>query len=165
MAADRATVNVSASLLPDEIKTSIGGTTVYDLNDLADNNKWIYSLTIIGSSAEDLILDGVPFLGQGTADEGGTATVKGTDDVVFLFVKHTGTTNGSTTTTSTLSINLGAGTPTGSAVGDIVIKANECFFARIGEASTEIQDLNAISSSGNIQTMVFAIIDDGGGDV
>ena len=39
MAADRATVSISASLLPDEIKTSIGGTSVYDLNDIGDNNK------------------------------------------------------------------------------------------------------------------------------
>ena len=41
MAADRATVSVSASLLPDNIKATIGGTTVYDLNDVGDNNKWI----------------------------------------------------------------------------------------------------------------------------
>ena len=56
MAADKATVNVSASLLPDEIKTSVGGTTVYDLNEVGDNNKWTYSLTIIGASNEDLFL-------------------------------------------------------------------------------------------------------------
>ena len=36
MAADKATVSVSASLLPDEIKTTIGGTTVYNLDDLGD---------------------------------------------------------------------------------------------------------------------------------
>ena len=161
MAADRATVNVSASLLPDEIKTSVGGTTVYDLNDLADNNKWIYSLTLI-TSVEDLIKDGVNFLGQGASEEGDTATVKGTDDVVFLFVKHSGTTDGSTATTATLAINLGAGTATGTAVGDIIIKPNECFFARIGAAGTEIQDINAVSSSGAIQAQVFAIVDDGG---
>ena len=163
MAADRATVSVSASLLPDEIKTSVGGTTVYDLDDLGDNNKWIYSLTLI-TTVEDLIKDGVPFLGQGTAEEGATASVKGTDDVVFLFVKHSGTTDGTTanTTTATLAINLGAGTATGTAVGDIVIKPNECFFARIGAAGTEIQDINAVSSSGAIQAQVWAIVDDGG---
>ena len=55
MAADRATVSVSASLLPDEIKTSISGTTVYDIDDLGDNNKWSYSLTIVVSSSEVLL--------------------------------------------------------------------------------------------------------------
>jgi|TARA_R100000995_G_scaffold82181_1_gene55772 hypothetical protein len=160
MAADKATVNVSASLLPDEIKTSVGGTTVYDLNDLGDNNKWTYSLTIVGASSEDALLASVPFLGQGTAEEGATATVNGTDDIVFLFIKHTGTTDGSTASTANLHLNLGGGTATGSAVGDIVLKPNECFYARLG--NTEIDDINADSSSGSIQAMVFAVCDDGG---
>ena len=160
MAADRATVSVSASLMPDEIKTSVGGTSVYDLNDIGDNNKWTYSLTIIGGSSEDALLASVPFLGQGSAEEGATATVNGTDDIVFLFVKHTGTTDGSTATTSTLHLHLSGGTATGSAVGDIVLKPGECFFAKLG--NTEIDDVNADSSSGDIQAQVFAICDDGG---
>ena len=160
MAADRATVSISASLLPDEIKTSVSGTTIYDLDDLGDNNKWTYSLTIVGASSEDALLASVPYLGQGTAEEGATATSNSSDDVVFLFIKHTGTTDGSTATTATLNINLGGGTATGSAVGDIVLKPNECFYARLG--NTEINDVNADSSSGDIQAMVFAICDDGG---
>ena len=167
MAADRATVSISASLLPDEIKVAVGGTTVYDLNDTADDNKWIYTLTII-TSVEDLIKTGVAFLGQGTAEEGVTASTQATDDVVFLFVKHTGTTNGSTSTTSKLAINLGAGTATGTLVGDIIVGPNECFCAKIGATGTEMQDINAVafgatgSDSNTIQAQVFAIIDDGG---
>jgi len=160
MAADRATVSVSASLLPDEIKASVGGTSVYDIDDIGDTNKWTYSLTIVGNSNEDALLASVPFLGQGTAEEGATATANGTDDVVFLFVKHSGTTDGSTATTANLHLNLSAGTATGSAVGDIVIGPNECFFAKLG--NTEIDDVNADSSSGSIQAQVFAICDDGG---
>ena len=98
-------------------------------------------------------------------DGGGTDGIvfsvnDGTDDVVFFFIKHSGTTDGATSTTANLHINLSAGTATGSAVGDIVIKPNECFFARLG--NTEIDDINADSSSGNIQAQVFAICDDGG---
>ena len=160
MAADRATVSISASLLPDEIKTSIGGTTVYDIDDLGDNNKWTYSLTLVGASPEDALLAGVSFLGQGTSEEGATATVNGTDDIVFLFVKHTGTTNGSTATTSLLHLNLSGGSVDGGGLGDIILKPNECFFARLG--NTEIDDVNADSASGVIQAQVFAICDDGG---
>jgi len=160
MAADKATVNVSASLLPDEIKTSVGGTTVYDLNEVGDNNKWTYSLTIVGSSYEDALLASVPFLGQGTTEEGATATVNSDDDIVFLFVKHTGTTDGSTTTTANLHINIASGAATGTTVGDVILKPNECFYARLG--NTEINDVHADSSSGNIQAMVFAVCDDGG---
>jgi len=162
MAADRATVSISASLLPDEIKASVGGTTAYDLNDLGDSNKWIYSLTIVGNSNEDALLASVPFLGQGTAEEGATATANGTDDVVFLFIKHTGTTDGSTTNTDKLFLNLSGGDPSsGGSVGDIVISANECFYARL--SNTEIDDINVeADGSSNIQVQVFAICDDGG---
>ena len=162
MAADRATVSISASLLPDEIKTSVGGTTAYDLNDLGDNNKWIYSLTIVGNSNTDVIKAAVPFLGQGTAEEGATATVNGTDDVVFLFIKHTGTADGSTANTDKLFLNLSAADPSGGgAVGDIVLGADECFYAKL--SNTEIDDINAeADGSSNIQVQVFAICDDGG---
>ena len=161
MAADRATVSISASLLPDEIKTSVGGTLVYDLNDFGDNNKWAYSLTIVGASSEDALLPTVAYLGQGSAEEGGTASVAADDDVLFLFVKHTGTTDGSTTTTATLALNLAGTAATGSAAGDIVLKPGECFAARMGTANP-MQNINADSSSGNIQAQVFVIADDGG---
>ena len=161
MAADRATVSISASLLPDEIKASVGGTTVYDLNDFGDNNLWLYTLTLIGASSEDLIKTGTNYLGQGAAEEGATATVQGTDDVLFVFVKHSGTTNGSTVTTSNLNIHLSGGTTTGSLKGDIIVKPNECWFGRMG-TDTKIEDINGDSVSGTIQAQVFAICDDGG---
>ena len=161
MAADRATVSISASLLPDEIKTSVGGTLIYDLDDFGDNNKWAYSLTIVGASSEDALLATVAYLGQGTDEEGGTASVAGTDDVLFLFVKHTGTTDGATTTTATLALNLAGTAATGSAAGDIVLKPGECFAARMGTANP-MANINADSSSGNIQAQVFVIADDGG---
>ena len=162
MAADRCVVNVSASLLPDEIKTSVGGNTVYNLNDIGDNNKWAYSLTIVGNSNEDALLASVPFLGQGTSEEGATATVNGTDDVVFLFIKHTGTSDGTTANTDKLFLNLSGADPTGGgSVGDIIINANECFFAKL--SNTEIDDINVeADGSSNIQIQVFAVIDDGG---
>ena len=162
MAADRCVVNVSASLLPDEIKTSVGGNTVYNLNDIGDNNKWAYSLTIVGNSNEDALLASVPFLGQGTSEEGATATVNGTDDVVFLFIKHTGTSDGTTANTDKLFLNLSGADPTGGgSVGDIIINANECFFAKL--SNTAIDDINVeADGSSNIQIQVFAVIDDGG---
>ena len=161
MAADRATVSISASLLPDEIKTSISGTTVYDLDDFGDNNKWVYTLTNVGATSEDLITTGTTYLGQGTSDEGATGTTQGTDDVLFIFVKHSGTTNGSTTTTANLHISTAAGTASGTATGDVVLKPNECWFARLS-TDTKIEDINGDSSSGVVQAQVFAICDDGG---
>ena len=43
MAANKATVSISASVLPDDMKVNVGGTIEYDLNDMAgDDSKWIY---------------------------------------------------------------------------------------------------------------------------
>jgi len=160
MAAHKATVSVSASLLPDEIKTSIGGTSVYDLNDIGDNNKWTYSLTIVGASVEDALLASIPFLGQGTAEEGATATVNGTDDIVFLFVKHTGTTDGSTSTTANLKISLNGENAATAGVGNILIKPDEIWCSRLDYSA--MGSLHAYSSSGSIMVAAYAIVEDGG---
>ena len=160
MALDKASVNITASLLPDEIKTTVGGVINYELNDQGDNNKWIYSLTIIGNSNEDLVVSSVPFLGQGTSEEGATPTVNSSDDVVFLFMKHTGTTDGTTATTQELYFCLGGDTPDGNTAKEMILKPDEVFCARIAHA--KINQINAITQSGNIQVMVFAVIDDGG---
>ena len=42
MAADRATVSISASVLPDDMKAAVGGTSVHEIADGAgDVSKWI----------------------------------------------------------------------------------------------------------------------------
>ena len=52
MAANNATVSVSASVLPDDMKVSVGVTIVYDLNDMAgDVSKWIYYVNDIDTSS------------------------------------------------------------------------------------------------------------------
>ena len=164
MAVDRATINVSASLLPDYIKTNIGGTTVYDLNDVGDTNRWInVRMQTDGTTARDLVTtQGVQYLKSGlSVDYTGTipVTVEGTDDVVFLVIKNSGTTDGSTASTADLYVGLSGG-DLGQDSGTIVIKPNEVWYARMrGE---QLEDINAGSSSGDLVYDVFAILDDGG---
>ena len=162
MAADRATINISASLLPDNIKVNIGGTTIYDLNDVGNNNKWIYvRKQTDGTTARDLVSQaGVQFLNQ-YPDYNDTIglTTEGLDDVVFLLIKNTGTTDGSTASTADLYVGLSGG-DLGQDSGTIVIKPNEVWYARMrGE---QLEDINAGSSSGDLVYDVFAILDDGG---
>jgi hypothetical protein len=164
MAADKATVSVSASLLPDNIKVSIGGTTIYDLNDVGDNNKWIHHRgQTDGTSARDLVnTGGVQYLNQ-TIDYNDVLqpTVEDTDDVVFILIKNSATTDGSTASTANLYIGLSAGDLVANS-GTIIIEPNECWFARLrGEA---LSDINCASSSGDLAYDVFAILDDGGTD-
>ena len=164
MAADRATVSVSASLLPDNIKVSAGGTTVYDLNDTGDNNKWIHWRgQTDGTTARDLVnTGGVQYLNQTLDfDDSLTVTVEATDDVTFILIKNSGTTDGSTASTANLIVGLSGGDLAANS-GTIVIEPNECWFARLlGEA---LEDINCKSSSGDLAYDVFAILDDGGTD-
>ena len=164
MAADKATVSVSASLLPDNIKVSVGGTTVYDLNDTGDNNKWIHWRgQTDGTSAQDLVSTAdLQYLNQGV-DYNDTLTlvVEATDDVTFILIKNSGTTDGSTASTANLHVGLSGGNLAANS-GTIVIEPNECWFARLrGEA---MADINAASSSGDLVYDVFAVLDDGGTD-
>jgi hypothetical protein len=162
MAADRATISISASVLPDNIKVSVGGTTVYDLNDLGDNNKWIHWRgQTDGATSQDLVSTAdLQYLNQGVDyDDTLTVVVEGEDDVVFLVIKNSGTTNGSTASTASLYVGLSAGDTTQGA-GTIVIKPNEVWFARLrGERFSHI---NCASSSGDLVYDVFAVADDGG---
>ena len=162
MAADRATVSISASVLPDNIKVSVGGTTVYDLNDVGDNNKWIHWRGQTDStSAQDLVSTAdLQYLNQGVDyNDALTVVTEANDDVVFILIKNSGTTDGSTTSTADLYVGMSGGDLAANS-GTIIIKPNECWFARLrGEA---MADINAGSSSGDLTYDVFAVLDDGG---
>ena len=155
-------MSVSASLLPDNIKATIGGTTVYDIDDNGSANKWFYvRMQTDGTTARDLITeDGVQYLNETiTYTDTIGLTVEATDDCVFLVIKNTATTDGSTASTANLYVGLSGGDLSANA-GTIVIEPNECWFARLrGEA---MADVNAASSSGDLVYDVFAILDDGG---
>ena len=162
MAADRATVSVSASLLPDNIKTTIGGTLVYDLNDVGDNNKWIHWRgQTDGITARDLVnTNDVQYLNQTVDYDDTLAEVdEDNDDVVFILIKNDATTDGSTSSSANLYVGMSGGNLAAGS-GTIVIEPNEVWFARLrGEA---LSDINAASSSGDLVYDVFAILDDGG---
>lgn len=162
MAANRATVNVSASLLPDSIKTSIGGSTIYDLNDVGSDNKWIHWRgQTDGTTARDLVnTGGVQYLNQAVDfDDALTSTVEADDDVVFIAIKNDATTDGSTASTANLYVGMSGGNLAANS-GTIIIGPNEVWFAKLrGEA---LADINCASSSGDLVYDVFAILDDGG---
>tara|TARA_R100001510_G_C7572032_1_gene148066 strand:- start:183 stop:674 length:492 start_codon:yes stop_codon:yes gene_type:complete len=162
MAAHKATVNVSASILPDNIKVSVGGTTVYDLNDVGDNNKWIHWRgQTDGTSAQDLVSTAdVQYLNQTVDYNDALGEVdEANDDVVFILIKNDATTDGSTASTSNLYVGLSGGNLAANS-GTIIIEPNEVWFARLrGEA---LADINCASSSGDLVYDVFAVLDDGG---
>jgi len=173
MAVDRATVNVSASLLPDNIKVTVGGTTIYDMSDDPDtgsnNNHWVHYRGITdGATARDLvIINDIQYMNQSIDyDDTAVEMNETNDDVRFILIKNSGYTGSryqesSTGTVSTSDLYVGlSGGDLAANSGTIIIGPNECWFAKLrGE---QMEDINCASSSGNLLYDVFAILDVGG---
>jgi len=133
-----------------DIKTTLGGVLEYSKADA--NDKWFYSTTTDVSADANLI----------AGDFTETGTVATTDDVRFLFVKHSGTTDGSTATTQKLRITLDGGDPNAQADA-IELGANEAINLKFKSATgVDVDNLHARAESGTIRCTVCAIIDDGG---
>ena len=162
MAVDRATVSVSASLLPDNIKVTVGGIAVYDMNDAGNNNHWVHYRGLTdGTTARDLVNPNDIQYNNNPRQMN-----EANDDVVFILIKNSGYTGtifqeGSTGTASTSDLYVGlSGGDILLNSGTIVIGPGECWFAKLrGEA---MQDINCASSSGNLLYDVFAVLDVGG---
>ena len=169
MAVDRATVSVSASLLPDNIKVTVGGIAVYDMNDAGNNNHWVHYRGLTdGTTARDLVNpNDIQYVNHSIQYNNNPRQMnEANDDVVFILIKNSGYTGtafqeGSTGTASTSDLYVGlSGGDISLNSGTIVIGPGECWFAKLrGEA---MQDINCASSSGNLLYDVFAVLDVGG---
>jgi hypothetical protein len=160
MAANNALVSMTASLLPDEMKTQINGTIEYNINDTGNSNKWVFQKCTVTNASADLFPNGIQYITiLGTGDSIVTTT-EASDDIVFLALKHTGTTNGTDTTTANLKINLNNENASSSGLGNILIKPNEMWASRLDYSA--ISSVNAYSSSGSIMVAAYAVVEDGG---
>ena len=101
--ADKATANVSASVLSDISKMSIGSTMSYEPADEAD--RWVYSERLINTASEPLLPTTQPYIDQ-YSNVSGQFTVASGDKYRWLLVKNTGTTNGTTATTEGVVLSL-----------------------------------------------------------
>ena len=63
MAVDKATVNVSASVLPDDVRMSVGGTITHEIADGAgDVSKWVHYAIDIDTSSEVILPADIGYL-------------------------------------------------------------------------------------------------------
>jgi streptogramin lyase len=170
MAVDRATVNVSASVLSDNIKVAVGGTTVYDIDDTGDNNRWMHFRGIVtGTTQRDLVnQNDLQYVNQNIEYNDTPLNIsEPNDDVVFILIKNSGyagvahqQSSTGTPSTADLYVGLSAG-DIGVNSGTIVIGPGECWFAKLrGEAMSHIHC--ASSSSDDLLYDVYAILDQGG---
>jgi len=160
MAANKATVNVSASVLPDDMKVSVGGTIIYDLNDMAgDDSKWISYANDIDTSSEALIVADIGFL-QGSAGNTTPTRTSSSDMLEFVVIKHSGyRSDGTTESTDNLFINFTHGTAAANATGNIVLEPGNVWWGRFA-GTADIADLTGLAASNDIKVLVYAALDD-----
>ena len=161
--ADNASVTLNATILPEEIAKTISGAMTVVPDDA--NDKWYFKITTVPHNAGSTDLMQGSFMNEGALGTTYDAT-NSADKVKFIFIKHTGTTDGTTPTTESLLISIDGGTAIHSLVDGIVLRAGESWFARL--PNTTLADIHAISTntavtgvgSGNVQCIVSALIDD-----
>tara|TARA_R100001082_G_C4341840_1_gene150490 strand:+ start:65 stop:562 length:498 start_codon:yes stop_codon:yes gene_type:complete len=139
----------SVDAIHHDIKSTLGGVLEYEKADA--NDKWVYSTSrdITGTSA-DLIASGTSYTDSGT-----TTT---SDHVKFLFLKNSGTTDGTTTTTAKVYVCLDAGDA--ASVGDVLeIGANEAIVLKFKDG-LDAADIHVATSTGTVRCTICAILDD-----
>jgi len=139
----------SVDVIHHDIKGSLGGVLEYEKADA--NDKWVYSASrdITGTSA-DIIASGTSFT------EGGTTVVG--DHLKFLFLKNSGTTDGTTSTSAKVYINLDA--QDAASVGDVLeVGANEAINLKFKDG-LDCGDVHVATSTGTVRCTIAAILDD-----
>ena len=139
----------SVDAIHHDIKGTLGGKLEYAKADA--NDKWVYNASrdITGTSA-DLIAAGTSFTEGGTSATG--------DHVKFLFIKHSGTTDGSTATSAVVYICLDAGDA--ASVGDVIeIGKDEAINLKFKDG-LDAAAIHAATSTGTVRCTIAAILDD-----
>jgi len=152
--ADAATITVSATMLPDEIATTISGSMTVTPDDA--NDKWYYKLTACTTTSTDLIAGA--FLDYTAVDDDTAPTAVHTaDKVKFLFVQNTSTADG-------VVLCFDGGTAAYNLVDGVFIGPSQTWFGRL--PNTTVANLHAISSDigdagdATANLIVAALIDD-----
>jgi len=152
--ADAASVSIQATLLPDEIASTLSGSISVSPDDA--NDKWYYKLTSVTTTSADLIAG--YFLDYTAVDQDTAPTAVNTaDKVKFLFIQNTSTTDG-------IVICLDGGTAANDLADGIFIGPSETFCARLPNVT--VANLHAISSDiadagdASANVIVAALIDD-----
>tara|TARA_Y100001973_G_C5150036_1_gene307578 strand:- start:419 stop:913 length:495 start_codon:yes stop_codon:yes gene_type:complete len=163
MAADKATVSISASVLPDDMKAAVGGTSVHEIADGAgDVSKWISYAIDIDTSSEELIPAGIGYLHNQSASGLSPTTVANGDKVEFIVIKHSGYRSDGTTESAAsecIHFNFTDSTAGAAATGNIQLNPGEMWWGRMS-GTPDNQDFTALSISNDVKVLVYAILDD-----
>ena len=89
MAADRATVSVSASVLTDDAKVNVGGTITHEIADGAgDLSQWMSYAIDIDTSEEVIVPAGIGYLNGSNTSGLAPLVTHAADRPEFVVLKH-----------------------------------------------------------------------------
>ena len=165
------------------IKGSLGGEMTYSFG---ANDKWYYAPNVIVTSSSTVLIsqtsDDYTVLVGATGDpaspneaagseahftEGGNLDASA-DDIKFLFIKNTGTSDTSNTaTTDSVYLTLDAGTAVNTGEDAIEIAAGEAWMGKVNNIVDDFRIIAGQANAGgttrtNVRCTVAAAIDDGG---
>jgi len=154
--ANAASISISATMLPDEIATTLSGSMTVTPDDA--NDKWYYKKTIVTTTSADLIAGS--FLDYTAVDQDTAPTAVATGDKVkFLFVQNQSTADG-------IMLSIDAGTAAHNLADGIFIGPSQTWFGRLPNVT--VADLHAISADidgtgdASANAVVIALLDDVG---
>ena len=167
--ANEAKVFMTAQVLPDSIKKQFTNCNV-SITPATANEKWYYKDTIVASGSSVNLIKGV-FIGlnAGTPVGDAQATIANGDKVRFIFIKHTGTTDGTTSTTESVVICLDGDTAAYNLADGIEIGPGEAFWMKCPNTTVDNLHVATVDSNMNdggsageddILLRVAALIDD-----
>lgn len=146
--ANAASVSITATVLPDNIAKSISGSQTVTPGDQHD--KWYYKFTNVSNASTNLMA-GYFTDYTGVDDDTVPTAIHTADKVKFLFVKNTDSSND-------VYINVADGAASSSAAGSIKIPAGQSVALQIPNST--VDNIHAITSSGTVDCIVAALLDD-----
>jgi archaellum component FlaG (FlaF/FlaG flagellin family) len=166
--ADAASISVTATILPDEIQKVLDAVTI-TVTPQNSSEKWYYGLRNVTTTSTDLIAGNFLMTAAGVDTGSSEAAVHANDKVRFIFIKNTGTTDGSTSSTEAINICFDGGTAAYNLADGIEIGPGEVWFGKL--PNTTVANLHAVSVDTNmgdsgsageadVQCIVAAILDD-----
>ena len=146
--ADDANITVTATVLPDEIQKTFISTMTVSPKD--GNDKWYYKFSSVNNTSSDLMAG---YFTDYTAQDSSTAPVaiNAADKIEFLFVKNTDS-------AESVYIVLDGGTAGPTTADGIHLGPSEALALRVPNAT--VADIHAVSSSGTVECIVCALLDD-----
>ena len=161
MAANRGTVSISASIGPDDAKMSVGGTIIYDLDDMAgDACKWAYFANDIDTGSEVIIPSGVGYICNGVTGNTTPTVTHANDCVEFLILNHSGfQADGTTPSTDNLFFNFSHGIAAADDIVNMILEPGDVWWGRF-KGTGDSANFTAIAAANDIKLLVYAVLDD-----